>query len=200
MKLFRVSLVPTVVVALGCFAVLAGAAPQTQPQRIEIQSPTLRAGQPVPIEHTADGPNTSPALTWSNVPAGAKELVVAVEDQDADTKVPSLIPLLHWVVYRIPPAAKGLAAAFPPQEVINAPQELFGACQAYTVFDTPGYRGPQPYPGELHHYRFSVYALDAQLNLEPGLGANEVLRAIKGHIIGQGDMIVTFERKPRPKA
>jgi hypothetical protein len=48
----------------------------------------------------------------------------------------------------------------------------------------------------LHHYHFVVYALDAELNLPPGLTRAEVLEAIEGHVIGQGDLVPIYERQP----
>ncbi len=70
--------------------------------RIIVESPTLKDGQPIPREYTADGRNTSPPLTWRNVPPGTKELVVAFIDQDERPQVLTRVPMLHWVVYNIP--------------------------------------------------------------------------------------------------
>jgi Raf kinase inhibitor-like YbhB/YbcL family protein len=162
--------------------------------KILVESPTLKAGEQIPAEHTADGRNTSPEVTWRNVPAAAKELVVAFESLDADSPFTRL-PLSHWVVYRIPPGAKGLPAGLPGQMILVQPDDLLGACQAYTVFDVAGYRGPQPYPGQVNRFRLAVYALDADLNLKEGLFANFVLDQIKGHVIGEGEMLTTYQRQ-----
>ena len=170
---------------------------QVSPARIVVQSPAVQEGQPIPREHTADGPNTSPALSWSNVPAGAKELVVALVGLDDKPQVAERTPMLYWVVYNIRPTVTGLQAGFPAVEVITAPPELDGAFQAYTVFDRPGYRGPQPPPGMPYRYRFTVYALDMHIELEQALGANAVVRALAGHIIGEGGLVVTYERALR---
>jgi len=170
---------------------------QAVPARIVVQSPALRDGQPIPRDYTADGPNTSPALSWSGVPANAKELVVALEGLDEHSPIASRNPMLYWVIYNIRPAVTGLQAGFPAVEVITAPPDLDGAFQAYTVFDRAGYRGPQPPVGQLYHYRFNVYALDVHLDLEQALGANDVVRAIGGHVIGEGGLTVTYERQLR---
>ena len=75
------------------------------------------------------------------------------------------------------------------------PTEIAGAIQGVSGFRRPIYRGPAPPPGKPHHYRFVVFALDANLNLKPGLNRAELLEAIKGHIIGQGELVPTYERK-----
>jgi Raf kinase inhibitor-like YbhB/YbcL family protein len=59
------------------------------------------------------------------------------------------------------------------------------------------YRGPAPPAGKPHHYHFVVYALDAPVATKPGqppLGRAELLDAIKGHVIGQGELVALYER------
>ena len=60
------------------------------------------------------------------------------------------------------------------------------------------YRGPAPPAGKPHLYHFVVYALDAALDLPPRLTRAELLEAMKGHIIGQGEIVPIYERKPLP--
>ncbi len=55
--------------------------------------------------------------------------------------------------------------------------------------------GPAPPPGSVHNYHFAVFALDEELNLPPGLDRRELLLAIEGHVIGQGDMVTLYERQ-----
>lgn len=166
-----------------------------EPQPVLVSSPTLRAGQPMPREHTADGRNTSPGVAWRELPAATKQIVVSFQDDDEIVPPPLKPPFLHWVVYNIPSAAKELPAGIPFAELLTAPPELVGATQAYTAFSYPGYRGPQPAPGELHHYRLVVFALDRDLGLKPGLFANAVLEALGDHVIGKGELAVTYRRE-----
>ena len=55
---------------------------------IAVSSPTLKDGQPVPRQHTPDGRNDSPALSWSAVPGSAKSLMVFCEDPDVGNPPP----------------------------------------------------------------------------------------------------------------
>ena len=74
------------------------------------------------------------------------------------------------------------------------PAEIAGAIQGVSGFRRAIYRGPAPPPGEPHHHHFVVYALDANLGLKPGLNRAELLTAINGHVIGQGEIVAIYER------
>ena len=175
-----------------CVLVLLGAVAAAQtPQTITVESSTLKADQPIPREHTADGRNVSPALTWSRVP-GATEFAVVLEDPDAGNP----LPFVHWVIYKIPATATGLPENVPFEPDAPMPAGIAGAIQGISGFRRPIYRGPAPPPGKVHHYHFVVYALDAALDLKPGLNRAELLESIKGHVIAQGELVATYERKP----
>lgn len=169
---------------------VATAAAQT-PQTMTIASPTIKAGQPIPADHTADGKNISPAITWSNVPAGTKSFALIMDDPD----VPMPQPFVHWVLYKIPGTAKGIPENIPIDAAAPMPSEIAGAVQGVSGFRRPIYRGPAPPAGKVHNYHFTVYALDAELDLQPGLTKQQLLDAIKGHVIGQGELVATYERK-----
>ncbi len=67
--------------------------------------------------------------------------------------------------------------------------------RANTPPTPPGYRGPAPPPGKPHHYTFTVYALDAPLEVAEGLNKAGLLKAMEGHVIGQGQLVGLYERK-----
>jgi Raf kinase inhibitor-like YbhB/YbcL family protein len=105
------------------------------------------------------GANVSPALIWSNVPAGTKSLTLQVYDPDA----PTGSGFWHWAVYDIPPNASGLA-----QGVGNAagalPAGAYGGNTDFTDTGATGgngnYGGPCPPQGDKpHRYVFTLYAL-----------------------------------------
>lgn len=168
----------------------AGMASAQTPAAITVTSATLKAGETIPKDHTADGKNVSPAISWSGVPAATKQLALVLDDPD----VPMAGGFVHWVVYKIPAAAKGLPAELPMGATVAAPPELAGTIQGLSGFRQAGYRGPAPPPGKPHHYTFTVFALDADLPLEAGLNRAALMEAIKGHIIGQGSLVALYER------
>jgi Raf kinase inhibitor-like YbhB/YbcL family protein len=166
---------------------------QTAPQQLVVDSSVLKPGQPFPKDYTADGRNVSPPLAWKGAPAATKEFALIMDDPDAPTPQ----PFVHWVLYKIPAGASELPEGVPAGASLTGPAALAGAQQGVGGFrrGEPGYRGPAPPPGKVHHYHFTVYALDAPLDPKPGLDKAGLLEAMKGHIIGQGELIATYERK-----
>ncbi len=164
------------------------------PQTMTITSPTVKAGETIPADHTADGKNVSPAIMWSSAPAAAKEFALIMDDPD----VPMPQPFVHWVIYKIPGTAKGIPENIPIEAGAPMPKEIDGAVQGLSGFKRPIYRGPAPPPGKPHHYHFTVYALDAPLDAQAGLTKAQLLEAMKGHIIGQGELVAIYERQPKP--
>jgi Raf kinase inhibitor-like YbhB/YbcL family protein len=182
--------------ALAAVVVVSVPAVQAQtPQKLTVTSPTLKDGEPVPLQHTPYGRNDSPALTWSAVPNGTRELVVICEDPDAGNPP----PFVHWVMYKIPPTATGLPEGLPLDNITPLPPDLRGAIQGLSGFRRPTYRGPAPPPGKVHHYHFVVYAIDIALPplepMTPPMTRAEILDAIKGHVVAQGELVATYERK-----
>ena len=182
-----------------CAALLLGAASAAAaqtPAAITVTSATLKANETIPKDHTADGKNVSPALSWSGAPAATKQFALIYDDPDVAFGNPPQ-SFVHWVVYNIPATAKGLPAELPMDAVLTGPADIAGSIQGLSGFKRTGYRGPAPPPGKPHHYTWTVYALDTELKLEQGLNRNQLLEAMKGHIIGQGSLVAIYERKPK---
>jgi Raf kinase inhibitor-like YbhB/YbcL family protein len=177
--------------------VAASASAQT-PATLTVTSPTLKANETVPVDHTADGRNVSPALNWTGAPANTRQFALIYDDPDVVFGNPPA-SFVHWVVYKIPGTARGLPAELPMDAVLTGPPDIAGTIQGLSGFKRTGYRGPAPPPGKPHHYTWTVYALDAELPLEPGLNRNQLLEAMKGHVIGQGSLVAIYERKPKPQ-
>jgi Raf kinase inhibitor-like YbhB/YbcL family protein len=163
---------------------------QANAQTIAVRSPAIAADQPMPRDYTADGRNISPPLTWSGVPPGTQQLALVLEDPDAGNPP----PFVHWVLYNLPPTVTGVPEAISIDPAAPMPAAIAGAIQGVSGFRRPIYRGPAPPPGKPHHYHFVVYALDADLGLKPGLTRADLLAAIRGHVIGQGELVATYER------
>ncbi|MDO8632008.1 MAG: YbhB/YbcL family Raf kinase inhibitor-like protein [Phycisphaerales bacterium] len=158
------------------------------PMTIKVESPAFVNNAKIPTKFTGDGEDVSPGLTWSNLPAGARELALICDDPDAPTSE----PWVHWVIYRIAADAKGL-----PENVAKtaSPAEPKGALQGKNSWSKIGYGGPAPPKGHgVHHYHFKLYALDAPLNVSSGLTKKDMLAAMKGHILAQGELVGTYQR------
>jgi Raf kinase inhibitor-like YbhB/YbcL family protein len=156
---------------------------------ITLRSSAFDADAAIPAKHTGEGPDLSPALEWEGLPAGTKELALICDDPDA----PRPIPWVHWVIYKIPATCTGLSEGIPMDQSLSTPA---GALQGTTDFGRIGYGGPMPPKGHgTHHYHFKLYALDTTLGLNPGATKKELLAAIKGHVLDEGKLTGTYERK-----
>lgn len=151
---------------------------------LTITSSEFKEGEAVPKQYTGEGDDRSPPLAWSNLPEKTKELALVCDDPDA----PGEEPWVHWVVYKIPADLKGL------DEGVGAGDARFK--QGKNDFGEQQYNGPMPPPGHgVHHYRFTLYALDAPVDVPDGARKKELLAAIKGHVLAQGTRTGTYERK-----
>ena len=161
------------------------AAKATHPQTdLALTSPAFRPGERIPTEYTADGRNVSPPLRWAGVPSGAKSLALLCEDPDAPKGL-----FVHWVAFNIPPQVTELDEGVPAQETLSD-----GTTQGTNGFGKLGYGGPSPPAGKPHRYIFRLYALDEQLELPAGTDREGLLPALRGHTLGQGELIGTYGR------
>lgn len=161
-----------------------------QAANLTLESAAFRDGEAIPLAHSPYGDNVSPALTWSSVPAGTEQFALILDDPDA----PMAEPFVHWVLYNIPGSARGLPEGLPTDASLQEPSRLAGTIQGLTGRRRPGYFGPRPPAGSgPHHYTFTLYALDADLDLQPGLNKAELLAAIEGHVIGEGKLVGLYE-------
>jgi Raf kinase inhibitor-like YbhB/YbcL family protein len=178
--------------AIGLSGGVSRADAQPAPAPIEVESPAIKHGERIGREYTPDGHNVSPPLAWRNLPRGTRSLAVICADFGAGQPP----PWVHWVMYNIPAAAKGLPEGLPIDPAAAMPADLVGASQGMNSWRRPIYRGPAPPVGTTHIYHFTVYAIDADLGLAPNLTRAELLDAIKGHVIGRGELMATYERRP----
>jgi Raf kinase inhibitor-like YbhB/YbcL family protein len=139
----------------------------------------------------ATGEGLSPAISWSNVPAGTQSLFLNMRDMDV-ARNKTTDDQAHWVVWNIPASATGL-----PEGVPKGPKLANGAYQ----FSATGqmYRGPGAGAnGPKHHYMFELYALDTTIDVAPAADAFEsranVMKAIQGHVLGKAVYGGLFKR------
>ncbi len=162
--------------------------PETVPMEVsslEVTSPAFAEGTEIPERFTCDGEDASPPLRWSGAPDGTRGYALIVDDADAPGGA-----FVHWVVYNISSNATGLAAGIPSAESAAA-----GGRQGVNGFGRAGYGGPCPPSGGPHRYFFRLFALDGQLDLQAGATRSDLLRAMNGHVVGQGSLTGTYQRR-----
>jgi Raf kinase inhibitor-like YbhB/YbcL family protein len=142
-------------------------------------------------EGAAPGEGTSPALTWTNTPAGTQSFVLHMHDMEV-ARNRTTDDQVHWLVWNIPGTATAL-----PEGVPRGEQLADGSHQISAT--GPVYRGPgAAATGPLHHYVFELYALDTKLDVRAAADAFEtranVMKAIQGHILGKAVYMGLFKR------
>ncbi len=155
---------------------------------LTLSSPAFKDHGEVPVDYTGDGRNISPPLAWSNVPAGTREFVLICEDPDA----PQPGAFIHWLAYGISPLLTAMPAGISPQPSLEVPIRVDQGTNSEGQF---GYSGPLPPVGHgIHRYIFRLYALDRALNLPPGIGVEELQRALRGHILDAAQITGHYKR------
>lgn len=141
----------------------------------------------IPTRYTCDGADVSLPLHWSGLPTGTKALALIVDDPDApDPKAPTMT-WIHWVLYDIPITATGLPEAITPKELPA------GTREGTNSWKRTGYGGPCPPIGR-HRYFCKLYALDTVLPDLAHPNAGQLEKAMQSHIIGQAQLIGTYQR------
>ena len=152
--------------------------------KLEFKSAAFQHESSIPKRYTCDGENLSPALSWTDPPAGAQTYALIMDDPDAPAGT-----FVHWVVYNLPATAHLL-----PEGVRGNDTLPSGALQGVNDFPQPGYGGPCPPPGKPHRYYFKLYALDTKLDLSPGAQKKDVEQAMKGHVLAEGLLMGRYRR------
>jgi hypothetical protein len=93
---------PALILALVCAAcsgtTTTNAPTETNMAGFVLTSPSFDEGGAIPIRHTCDGADVSPALNWEGAPQGTVSLALILDDPDANG-------FIHWVVVDIPGGA-----------------------------------------------------------------------------------------------
>jgi len=129
----------------------------------------------IPPKYTCEGENINPPLIVQNIPDETKSLALIVEDPDAPRGV-----FTHWVVWNISPNEAIAEKSNPGISGTNS-------------FGKTGYGGPCPPSGE-HRYFFRVFGLDDELDLLTGSTKEELLDAMKEHIIANAELMGVYQK------
>jgi Raf kinase inhibitor-like YbhB/YbcL family protein len=162
-------------IILGFFTILAANAAE-----FTLTSKAFPNNGTIPPLYTCDGKNISPDLSWSNAPSNTKSFVLLLSSPDW-----SVANIYLWILYKIPANINSLEA--------KASKELpAGIGTGINYYYVSEYRGPCPPDHRIHHYVFTLYALDNMPDLSDGAELEEVLDEMDKHIIKQTSMTGTY--------
>ncbi len=150
----------------------------------DLTSSAFKEGDFIPRKYTCEGSDVSPPLQWGIPPAGTHSYVIIADDPDAPVGT-----WVHWVIYNLPLALRGLPEGIPTNERLTE-----GAYQGLNDFKRVGYGGPCPPPGKPHRYYFKLYALERALDLKPRATKAQVLQACQGHILAEAQLMGRYGR------
>jgi hypothetical protein len=151
---------------------------------LKVKSTAFGQAKSMSDKYTCDGADVSPPLEWENAPKGTKTYAVICETPDAPTG-----NWVQWVIYDIPADVTKL-----PESVAKTGQLDNGAKQGKNDFDQIGYSGPCLPAGE-HRFFFRLYALDGSTNLKAGATKDDLIQAMKGHILADGALMGVYGRE-----
>ncbi len=149
-----------------------------------LQSNAFKQGGDIPRKFTCEGEDRSPALSWNEPPDGTKSLALITDDPDAPAGT-----WVHWVLYNLGPHLREL-----PEGIAKSEEVQGVGKQGLNDFRKVGYGGPCPPPGKPHRYFFKLYALDSGLSLPSRASKQDVERAMRGHILGQAELMGRYKR------
>jgi Raf kinase inhibitor-like YbhB/YbcL family protein len=157
---------------------------------LTLTSGAFTHGAAIPLRHTCEGPDLSPPLAWSGLPAGTRSLALIVDDPDAPDPAAPKMTWVHWVLYNLPGDTTRLG------EGITSGDLPTGTLEGLTDFKRTGWGGPCPPIGR-HRYYFKLYALDTPLSLPSRQTKAQVLKAMAGHVLGETVLMGTYEKRKR---
>jgi Raf kinase inhibitor-like YbhB/YbcL family protein len=167
--------------------------------------------------------NISPAISWSDIPEGTKSFALICHDPDVPSsgedvniegkEVPASLPRVdfyHWVLVNIPASItqleEGVASngVTPKGKMPGTKPYGTAGLNNYTDWfagdtdmggDYGDYDGPCPPWNDsiIHHYHFTVYALDTdKIDLPEPFTGPDVLAAIEGHVLDKASYMGTY--------
>ena len=151
---------------------------------LSVSSTVFQEGDRIPSKYTCQGQDVLPPLTWGEPLEVTQSFALIMDDADAPGGV-----FTHWVLFNVPSDCRELPEGVPAQEQLTS-----GGLQGKNDFRRIGYSGPCPPPGRPHRYRFTLYALDQPVDLKAGVSKKQVLDAMQGHILAQGQLTGTYQR------
>jgi len=159
--------------------------------KLGVSSTAFRDGGTLEQKYSEYADGVSPPLAWKPVD-GARSYAIIMEDPDSSP----VKPFVHWLAWNIPAEVTALPEGLQEQPRLTEPE---GVLQGRTTRGSIGYYGPRPPAGEAaHRYHFQVFALDTQLDLQFGADRDQLLQAMKGHVLAKGVIVGKYGQKVKP--
>ncbi len=180
------------ILVFSALFVLAAKNAASQTGRLQITSSAFGHNQTIPKEYTCQGADVNPPLDIRNIPAGAKSLVLIMDDPDAPMGT-----WVHWTVWNITTHITEIPESSVPNHAPwdpNSPATPLPAIQGVTSFGRSGYGGPCP-PSGTHRYFFKLYAIDTTLTLPSAASKKALEKAIEGHILDETQLIGLYQKQ-----
>jgi hypothetical protein len=149
---------------------------------IKVTSSAFAEGGMIPAKYTCEGSEISPPLQWEGVPEETKSIALISDDPDARKET-----WVHWVLFNLPAETIKLDEDIPLDKTLAN-----GAIQGINDSGGIGYGSPCP-PTGTHRYYFKIYALDTKLDLASGITKIDLLKAMEGHILAQGQLMGKYK-------
>lgn len=171
--------------------------------------------------------NKNPAISWINAPTGTKSFAILCHDPDVPSSgddvnqeakvVPADLPRIdfyHWVLVDISTEVSSIREGYASNGITpkgksfgQKPYGLAGINDYTNWFngdavmggDYGDYDGPCPPWNDsiMHHYYFTVYALDVKsLGLSGNFTGRDVIPAIKGHVLAESSLMGIYTLNP----
>ena len=154
-----------------------------------LTSPDFHDGDTLPLTHTAEGGNDSPALAWEGFPSETQSFIVTCFDPDAPTPA----GFWHWCIQDLSAETTEL-----PRGAGESDLALDGAAfHSPNDGGTANYYGANPPAGDrAHRYIFAVHALDVPtLELSDDATPTVVSFNALFHTIARATITATFQNK-----
>lgn len=146
---------------------------------MQLTSTAFKNGEMIPKKYGLDFENVNPPLSIEDVPEAARSLVLIMDDPDVPKEAG--VPVWdHWIVFNMAPNLREIVERWDVEGVRG--KGTRGELE---------YTGPRP-PDREHRYFFKLYALDTTLDLDEGVSKQDVLRAMKGHVIEEAELVGRF--------
>jgi len=152
-----------------------------------MQTDAFPDGGIVPQKYAGRG-GVQPAFKFTGAPEGTVSYAIIFHDIDV-ALMNNTGDVLHWIAWNIPASAGGIPEGKLPE----------GSVQGANITGQNVYFGPgAPAGPRYHHYVFELYALNANLDLPPTSGRDDLLKAMAGKIVAKSAYVGRYRNEAAP--